>query len=107
MICPECGKEMLVIEMNDVEADCCPVCSGIWLDEGELEMISGSGKLNSSIVRLLKNPEGSFGNRACPICSAKMLIVSLPFDTPIEVDICPKKHGIWFDSGELDTIISS
>jgi len=40
--CPECRQTMekrLIGDNRPVVADVCPVCSGIWLDHGELEQI--------------------------------------------------------------------
>ena len=43
MLCPVCNdEEMLILEYNDVEIDYCNECSGIWLDEGELELLIGT-----------------------------------------------------------------
>ena len=34
----------------------------------------------------------------CPACTGDMVVVEYQ---QIELDFCPKCHGIWFDSGEL------
>ncbi len=39
MLCPVCGKEMLVLEFELVEIDHCAECGGVWLDSGELALI--------------------------------------------------------------------
>lgn len=41
MHCPKCGMEMNTIVINTVEVDKCFNCGGIYLDEGELEKVSG------------------------------------------------------------------
>ncbi|RLB58915.1 MAG: hypothetical protein DRI34_03470 [Deltaproteobacteria bacterium] len=41
MHCPKCGMEMKTILLNEVEVDKCFSCGGIYLDEGELEKVSG------------------------------------------------------------------
>jgi Zn-finger nucleic acid-binding protein len=41
MICPSCKNQLIILEFNKVEIDYCPECSGIWLDSGELELLSG------------------------------------------------------------------
>jgi Zn-finger nucleic acid-binding protein len=37
MRCPNCDKNLLVIERSGIELDYCPGCRGVWLDRGELE----------------------------------------------------------------------
>ncbi|NIV72594.1 MAG: hypothetical protein GWN16_11560, partial [Calditrichae bacterium] len=37
MLCPVCKKPMMILEYNEVELDYCPICGGVWLDQGELE----------------------------------------------------------------------
>jgi Zn-finger nucleic acid-binding protein len=105
MICPVCKKnEMLVIEHEDIEIDYCHRCGGIWLDEGELELMLGTeGQKDSAFSKALKTLEttGAKGGKKCPVCSRTMLLVDLPLQKPIEIDKCPKNHGLWFDNGEL------
>lgn len=105
MLCPSCKNEMLLIEMNDVEADWCPGCNGIWLDEGELEIISKIESAESPIIKAIHNIGGSDGNRKCPRCGIFMKIRKVPTSPEIELDICPKGHGVWFDNGELEKIL--
>ena len=118
MLCPECGDEMLVIELSDVEIDCCAECRGVWLDEGELELLLPSdSEKSSNIAAALSDDSASKGRggRPCPVCGKKMLLVDIPLDSTsdsdapavVEVDKCPRNHGLWFDKGELGTIVSS
>ncbi len=101
MICPECGKSMLILEYRDIEVDYCPSCKGCWLDEGELELILG--KYGDSIASW--NPEGGTkGKRKCPRCAVKMHVIPMPEQGP-DIDACPSGCGIWLDEGELSAVI--
>lgn len=40
MRCPKCGMELQEIELRGVKVDKCFGCEGIWLDAGELEILS-------------------------------------------------------------------
>lgn len=42
MKCPKCGADLAEQEHGPVKVDVCPDCHGMWLDNGELEMISGA-----------------------------------------------------------------
>lgn len=41
MWCPKCGMKLQTITVNAVEVDKCFSCGGMFLDDGELEKISG------------------------------------------------------------------
>jgi len=43
MRCPKCGMKLSTVLVNRVEVDKCFSCGGIYLDDGELEKISGRG----------------------------------------------------------------
>ena len=40
----------------------------------------------------------------CPTCKGPMIVVE---HKKIELDYCPKCHGVWFDSGELELFLDS
>ena len=110
MLCPECIDEMLILELDGVEIDCCDECHGIWLDEGELELLVEADKdADLPILKALTDPAAvkEKGNKKCPVCDKRMLLVDIPLDPVVEIDRCPQNHGLWFDKGELEQIISA
>jgi len=88
---------MAILEFKSIELDFCFSCRGCWLDKGELGLIlTGSMDVPDDW-----NIEGERkSDRRCPRCTTKMKTGILP-GTGVEVDVCPKHHGIWFDEGEL------
>lgn len=40
MKCPKCGMKLIEIDYKGIKIDRCSGCEGIWLDAGELEVIS-------------------------------------------------------------------
>ncbi len=40
MRCPKCGAQLVEIDYRGVAVDKCSSCFGVWLDAGELEMVS-------------------------------------------------------------------
>ena len=108
MLCPVCDKEMLIIEFNNVEIDYCAACEGVWLDEGELELLASGGEGASCPFRaaLSEVGVGKQGARPCPVCSKKMRCVTLSAGATVEIDKCPRNHGLWCDKGELCQILS-
>jgi len=106
MHCPNCKNEFIKIELENVEIDYCIFCKGIWLDNGELEMLGSYVnykyyKKLSFIEKIIKEK-----NKRCPVCKCIMNKTAL-YDLPeILLDKCPK-HGLWFDKGELQSVLES
>jgi hypothetical protein len=46
------------------------------------------------------------GKRKCPICLKKMEIIMLDPKDKVQIDHCRRNHGIWFDRGELETVLT-
>lgn len=110
MLCPVCEIEMLVLEYSGIEIDFCQKCEGIWLDEGELELLLDENQKKHSALfhALLERSKKTKGlDRKCPVCGKRMTAVELPLSSPLEIDKCVFGHGLWFDKGELYQICSS
>lgn len=105
-MCPACKEPLIVVEFEGVETDYCAACHGVWLDTGELELIT---ELAGGQIAALKTALGDIkalrpGQRRCPRCRHKMRL--LPVGArPIELDCCPAGHGLWFDAGELAAVV--
>jgi len=102
---------MIILEFKDIEIDFCCQCKGIWLDEGELELLlqadSSAGKSAAGLLADLKKVDGTDGRRKCPVCRKKMEPVELSVEPPVEIDKCLHNHGLWFDKGELEQVMTS
>ncbi len=110
MKCPACHKSMIVVEYHSVELDYCPACHGTWFDKGELELLFRSMELDdkpSLLESIATQPEteSSEKKRKCPICQHHMQKHVLGSSPQILVDLCSRKHGLWFDSGELHRLV--
>jgi len=110
MICPVCKYDMLVVEYHDIELDYCNSCKGVWFDSGELELLLKSQGLEESKTffdGILNSQETASPEkkRNCPVCSHKMKKTAIGGQPEILIDICPDKHGLWFDGGEVAQLI--
>ena len=106
MDCPVCKEPMIVLEYADVEVDFCTECSGVWLDEGELELLLGLE--SSDVAGLIAGGEGVAGGEAkrpCPACDEAMVKETFGADPPVVYDRCPHNHGLFFDKGELVAVV--
>lgn len=89
-----------------LEVDKCFVCSGVWLDKGELDKylseeieVVDSPSLGSEMDKELDAKHGN-----CPSCGIKMTKVASFKNTQLTVDICDKCQGIWLDPTEIDIL---
>ena len=109
MDCPVCKKSaMIVLELDEVEVDYCTECEGIWLDEGELELLLGTAARAEVLLESFQTAEADEKKRKCPICLRKMDKVHVgDIDGKQElIDRCGHNHGLWFDRGELQNVLT-
>jgi Zn-finger nucleic acid-binding protein len=109
MLCPVCREELVIVEFDDVELDACPDCHGLWFDAQELhQLFEAAGvpdHLYSLEERLERLPRAA-ARRRCPRCRGRIVPVRAPSDTKeIILDQCPDGHGLWFDQGELESLL--
>ena len=97
---------MLAIEYEEIEVDYCDSCRGVWLDEGELELLFGNETVTQEFLTG-GNPAaaGNEKQRPCPICDALMGKAVTVGADPVVYDCCNSGHGLWFDKGELMSIL--
>jgi len=111
MLCPVCNEEMLVLELDLVEIDYCSECAGVWLDSGELDLVSERagglcGELEAALAEQGgRRPEGR--KRPCPVCGKALREVTAESRPPVVLDRCPRGHGLWFDEGELQAVAAA
>ena len=108
MNCPACRQPLVVVEHEGIEVDWCVACRGIWFDAGEVELLAEKAGRRFVVPALDAAGAGSAASgspRRCPRCPAKMRPQAIPCDPPIQVDLCPRGHGIWLDRGELGALI--
>ena len=106
MDCPVCEKAMITAEMHQVEVDYCPSCRGIWLDAGELEILLGNPQKEAAFVASFQPAATATQTpRNCPICRKRMEIVDAGGSGTVLLDRCRRQHGLWFDRGELPTLL--
>lgn len=106
MNCPVCKEPMIILELNKVEIDYCPNCSGIWLDEGELELLYSIDETKDELKKLFKQTTSLRENSyKCPICRKRMIKIQFN-NSDLVLDRCTQNHGIWFDKDELEKILT-
>jgi len=106
MNCPVCKEPMLVLELDKIEIDHCINCGGIWLDNGELELLLETKEERNRLKDLFKEAESvKERSYSCPICGKRMNKVFVGEERKVIIDKCKKNHGLWFDQGELQKVV--
>ncbi len=97
---------MIVIEHSGVELDCCPACRGLWLDASEMALLfSDASKALAFLEAGDRSKTRGEKPRRCPICRRRMQKDVTGGVLPVVIDACRLGHGLWFDEGELFTVL--
>lgn len=106
MNCPACKEAMIIVEHGGVELDCCPACRGLWLDASELGLLLGdAAKAHAFLAPGDRARARGEKARRCPICRRRMQKDVTGGALPVVLDACRFGHGLWFDEGELFTVL--
>jgi len=100
---------MIVLELEGIEIDHCLDCGGTWLDAGEIEAITerAGGDVGRLAEAIHAAAGGRRSDRRCPRCRRRLRTI-YPAEPPgLELDGCPLHHGLWFDRGEMKTLIAA
>lgn len=107
--CPVCSDVLNQEIIHDVTVDVCPT-HGIWLDRGELMLITegerfevGRFSLSDLMREAIQPPVDTHRELSCPKCSEPM---SLERYQEVHLDRCVA-HGIWLDTGELQALLNN
>lgn len=114
VVCPKCDVALLLLDFHGVEVDYCPRCHGLWLDSGEVEhMVSITGGSASHVFQdFIEDGGRSEGGKQpylCPRCDRGMreIVRTAADGTELILERCARGDGIWFDKGELHTLLNT
>lgn len=111
--CPRCELPLAAREVSDVVIDECSGCHGLFLDDIAIHRVIDdqqhvrAGALLAALPRVEHHPMPPAGARMyikCPTCSTVMNRKLFATGSGVVVDVC-RKHGTFFDAGELPSII--
>ena len=103
-----CPRDFMSLEpksIYDGRIDQCPHCHGLWIERGSLQVLYRQQGLD--IPWVLANEDFyaiglNAGQLDCPNDATRMARIE---HRGIEIDICSKCLGIWFDKEELEKIM--
>ena len=100
---PKAGVEMTPFMLDEgIEIDICPLTKGIWLDLGELRVLTGL----EADLPFFRDAVAAAKETIWPSPVAACTLREIRFHPSFEVviDYCPVSGGIWLDRGELDKL---
>ena len=106
MKCPKCcNVELSVKEVEGVNVQLCPSCSGIFLHKGELQKIAHHTAGDIEYSSLANLDTSTISELSCPICETeKMVNINFASYSDVIMQYCRKCSGIWLEKGELAQI---
>lgn len=101
--CPNCGGKFEAVRVGNIAIDRCATCSGLWMDERELEKVLIADHRALQEKRDQTNPSLNQSRKKgkCPHCSG-ILIQLTNLRANVKTDSCPICYGVFLDRGELD-----
>jgi serine/threonine protein kinase len=107
--CGKCGGNFSAFFLDGLIVDRCISCSGVWLDQGEIERFLGAGQSRAQMVQE-KGEKAKFERApldglqgSCPTCKVGLRPFKVP-GHPASLELCPNCYGTWFDKGELSLL---
>lgn len=120
-LCPACGEASRLVSRSlggeAITVLECGRCAGLWLGNEVFEHLerrsrrqasTSEGKpLEAAQVPPTANPGAAAARhyRPCPLCSSLMHRRNYGRRSGVIVDTC-RQHGLWFDQGELEAVIT-
>ena len=106
MKCPNCDGIDLrpVLTRQGVEVEYCDSCQGVWLDRGELSLFSRDpGSMAEKLEKAMEKRVPTL--KPSPRTGQAMEVISYPGGP--QLNHCPDSGGLWFDGGELRSILKA
>jgi Zn-finger nucleic acid-binding protein len=105
MKCPRDNSELKFKEIEGISVAFCEICSGVFLNHGELTKITHptAGDVEYSSTEHIDITKAT--DLSCPQCkNIKMININFIEYSDILMKYCNECKGIWLDGGELKEI---
>lgn len=105
MLCPRDQTPLIAHVREGVEADVCSQCHGVWFSRPALEACAQKLGANAALptAPIQVRPSPILRRLPCPVCQPDRLVTHM--HESVEVDTCPRCHGVWLDQGEMERIL--
>jgi Zn-finger nucleic acid-binding protein len=110
MNCPRCQEALEASDREGLHVQSCTGCQGIWLAQGNAEMVSRPGEELPAAVQAelaaldqAEHVEDDSPQLSCPGCAAPMERDFFA-NSHVVIDRC--RCGVWLDPGELEKVMA-
>jgi membrane associated rhomboid family serine protease/Zn-finger nucleic acid-binding protein len=103
LICPRCNTVLQRVQTEHGIFWACSGCGGRAVGVELLRRTFSPESINPLWLHAIRG-EGAPG-ATCPSCHNPMTQVALSERSSVRVDVCRLCHFVWFDTGEIDTLI--
>jgi Zn-finger nucleic acid-binding protein len=102
MKCPRDNSTLKLEQSEQVVGQVCNICKGIFLEGKGVDAFkyNHETQILDQIYKIVPQVKSDI---ICPCCKSSMKIISLD---NLEIDICKKCKGMWFDESEISKIIT-
>lgn len=98
--CPRDGGNMTPLDHKEISTSQCGTCRGLWIPKAHLV-----GRINANLIgKLYHVPATRITDLCCPVDASPLWEIS---PNGILLDRCLKCGGLWFDRGELETVLAN
>ncbi len=108
--CPRCKIKLALLQIAETNLRECERWDGMWAYVETFEYLCATGEERSAVLGFLGERNKTVEKLAgvsyvpCPDCKDLMNRSNFAKAPGVTIDIC-KRHGVWFDAGELPKII--
>ena len=109
-LCPDDAATLEPRALHGLTLDACPVCAGVYFDDGEVAALVGSGPDALSQVERDVAPSDLAvvvdcgAPKRCPGCRALMCAYTYRYSSDARMDGCERCGGVWVMDGGLAKI---
>jgi Zn-finger nucleic acid-binding protein len=103
--CPECRMPLDTFEVGPGALHDCPACGGQFVDHAALRDLLERHERSGAVTPRRERSVEPVQYRPCPECAALMNRKNFGGASGVIVDVC-KRHGTWFDAGELPRVLA-
>lgn len=107
--CPDDGAALERRTLYSLALDVCPLCAGIYFDEGEIAALQRGGPVALVNVERAALPIDMTlidcdHPKRCPGCRRLMCAYAYRYSSDVRLDGCEACGGVWVQDGELAQI---
>ena len=98
--CPRDGGMLRQLDHKKILVSRCGDCHGLWIPKDQLV-----GRIKANLIgKLYHVPTTQVTDLRCPLDGSALLGLTA---NGVTLDRCPSCGGLWFDAGELETVLSN